>query len=143
MAQLQGAAEYKAGLRHGALGGIHQEDNAIDHLQNTLHLAAKVGVAGGIHNVDFYVLIVDGGIFGQDGNAPLPLQVVGVHDPVHGGLILPVNAALLEHLVHQSGLSMVYVGDDGHISQLGILQNCAPRIRLSVEFFCQTVGLVL
>ena len=63
-------------------------------------------------------LVVDGGILGQDGDAALPLQVVGVHHPVHDLLILAVNAALLEHLVHQGGLAVVNVGDDGHISQL-------------------------
>ncbi len=25
----------------------------------------------------------------------------GVHDPLHGGLVFPVDAALLQHLVHQ------------------------------------------
>ena len=116
MAQLQGAAEYKAGLRHGALGGIHQEDNAIDHLQNTLHLAAKVGVAGGIHNVDFNPLVGGGGVLCQDGDAPLPLQVAGIHHPLLDHLVIPEGAPLLEHLVHQGGLSVVHVGDDGDIS---------------------------
>ena len=73
-------------------------------------------MARGIHDVNLHVLIVDGGVLGQDGDAPLPLQVIGVHDPFHGGLVLPVNAALLEHLVHQSGLAVVNVGDDGNVS---------------------------
>ena len=62
--QLQCLLQHEAGLGHGAFGGIHQQDDAVDHLQDTLYLAAEVSVAGGIHNIDFVVLIADGGIFG-------------------------------------------------------------------------------
>ena len=119
--QLQSLGEHEAGLGHGALGGIHQQDNAVDHLQNTLHLAAEVGVARGVHHVDLHVLVTDGGVLGQDGDAAFPLQIAGVHDPVHHFLVFPVNAALLEHLVHQGGLAMVNVGDDCYVSQMFIL----------------------
>ena len=116
VAKLQGLGEHKAGLGHGALGGVYQQDDAVDHLQDALHLSAKVGVARGVHDVDLGVLVVDGGVFGQDGDAPLPFQVVGVHHTVHGGLVLPVDAALLEHLVHQGGLAVVHVGNDGDVA---------------------------
>ena len=121
VAQLQGLAQHEAGLGHGTLGGVHQQNDAVDHLQNALHLAAEVGVARGVHHVDLHVLVADGGVLGQDGDAPLPLQVAGVHDPVHHFLVLPVDAALLEHLVHQRGLAVVNVGDDGDVSQMFIL----------------------
>ena len=133
VAQLQGLGQDEAGLGHGALGGVHQQDDAVDHLQDALHLAAEVGVARGVHNVDLHVLIVDSGVLGQNGDAPLPLQVVGVHDPLHGGLVLPVDAALLEHLVHQRGLAVVHVGDDGDVSQFFVshtyLLHCTARPR--------------
>ena len=74
-------------------------------------------MARGVYDVDFGILIVDGGILGQNGDAALTLQVVGVHDTLHRGLILPVDAALLEHLVHQGGLAVVNVGNDGYVSQ--------------------------
>ena len=45
MTQLQRPAEDEAGLGHGALGGVHQQDHAVDHLQDALHLAAEVGMA--------------------------------------------------------------------------------------------------
>ena len=123
VAQLQGLAEDEAGLGHGALRGVHQQDDAVDHLQDALHLAAKVGVARGVHNIDFHAVVLHGGVLGHDGDAPLPLQVVGVHDPLHGGLVLPVDAALLEHLVHQRGLAVVHVGDDGDVSQVFVLHS--------------------
>ena len=118
VAQLQGPAEDEAGLGHGTLGGVHQKDDAVDHFQYALHLAAEVGVARGVHNIYLGVAVPDGGVFGHNGDAPLPLQVVGVHDPVHHFLVLPVDAGLLEHLVHQGGLAVVHVGDYGYVSQL-------------------------
>ena len=118
VAQLQGLAQHEAGLGHGALGGVHQQDNAVDHLQDALHLAAEVGVARSVHDVDLHVAVLHGGILGQNGDAPLTLQVVGVHDAVHHGLVFPVHAGLLQHFVHQSGLAVVYVGDDRYVSQL-------------------------
>ena len=45
VAQLQGLGQHEAGLRHGALRGVHQQDDAVDHLQDALHLAAEVGVS--------------------------------------------------------------------------------------------------
>ena len=121
--QLQCAAEDEAGLRHGTLSGVHQQDDTVDHLQNALHLAAEVGVARGVHHVDLYVLISDGGVLGQNGNAALPLQIAGVHHAVHNLLIFPVDAALLEHLVHQRCLAMVNVGDNSYVSQMFVLHN--------------------
>ena len=32
MSQLQGTGEDEAGLGHGALSGVHQQDDAVDHL---------------------------------------------------------------------------------------------------------------
>ena len=122
VAQLQRTAQHEAGLRHGALGGVHQQDNAVDHLQDTLHLAAEVGVARGIHDVDLGVAVLDGGVLGQNGDAALTLQIVGVHDALHRLLILTVYAALLQHLIHQRGLAVVNVGDNGDVSQFLVLQ---------------------
>ena len=51
VAQLQRAGEHEARLRHGPLGGVHQQDDAVDHLQYALHLAAEVGVARGVNDV--------------------------------------------------------------------------------------------
>ena len=118
MAQLQRLLQHKAGLGHGALGGVHQQDHAVDHFQDALHLAAKISVARGIHNIDLIVLVMDGGILCQNGDAPLPLQVAGVHHPLHRGLIFPVDAALLQHFVHQGGLAVVDVGNDRNVSDL-------------------------
>ena len=78
-------------------------------------------MARGIHDVDFHVFILNGGILGQNGDPPLPLQIAGVHYPVHHLLILPVHAALLEHLVYKGRLTVVDMGNNGHVSQFFIL----------------------
>ena len=104
------------------VGRIHQKDNAIDHLEHALHLAAEVGVAGGVNDVDLGVLVVDGGVLGQNGNTALLFQVARVHHAGGGILILAVNAALLEQSVHQSSLTVVNVGDDGYVSQISTNQ---------------------
>ena len=117
MSQLQSPAEHEAGLGHGALRRIHQQDDSVDHLEDALYLTAKVGVARRVHNVDFGIFIGNGGVFGQDRNPPFPLQVAGVHHPLHYGLVVSVHAALLEHGVHQGGFAVVNVGNNGDISQ--------------------------
>jgi len=119
--QLQRAGEDEARLRHGALSGIDEQDNAVDHLEDTLDLAAEVGVARGIDNVDLGVAVADGGVFGEDRDAALTLEVVRVHDAVDDLLIFAVHAALLEHFVDEGGLAVVDVGDDGYIAKFFIL----------------------
>ena len=75
-----------------------------------------------VHDVYFGVAVADGRVLGQNGDAPLTLQIVGVHDAIHGLLIFPIYTALLEHFVHQRGLAVVDVGNDGNVSQLIVLQ---------------------
>ena len=93
--QLQRALQHKAGLRHGPLRRVHQQDNAVYHLEDTLHLAAEIRVTGGIHNVDLDVLVVYGSVLCQNGDATLALDRAGVHHAGHGFLVFTVNAALL------------------------------------------------
>ena len=119
--QLQRAGEDEARLRHGALGSVDEQDNAVDHLEDTLDLAAEVSVTRSIDDVDLGVAVADGGVFGEDRDAALTLEVVRVHDAVDDRLIFAVHAALLEHFVDEGGLAVVDVGDDGYIAKFFIL----------------------
>ena len=76
--------QHVAGLGQRALGRVDQQQDAVDHGQGPLDLAAEVGVAGRVDQVDLDALPVHRGRLGEDGDAPLPLLVVGVHDPVDG-----------------------------------------------------------
>ena len=117
-AQRQRMLEHEAGLGHRALEGVDQQQHAVDHLEHALHLAAEVGMAGGIHDVDLHALVVDGGVLGQDGDAALLFQIVAVHDAVGDLLVLTKNAALLEHFVDQRGLAVVDVRNDGDVADV-------------------------
>ena len=49
---LQGLLQHELGLRHGAFGGIHQQHRAVDHVEDALDLAAEIGMARGVDDVD-------------------------------------------------------------------------------------------
>ncbi len=111
--------QHVARLRQRAFTGVHQQHDTVHHLERALHFAAKVAVARRIHDVDLYVVIEDGGVLGEDGNAALALQVVRVHDALDHVLIGAEGAALAKHGVNQRGLAVVHVGDDGDIANAG------------------------
>ena len=74
-----------AGLRERAFAGVHEKDDAIDHAEGAFDFAAEIAVAGRVHDIDFGVVEKEGGIFGEDGDAALALEVVGVHDALDDG----------------------------------------------------------
>ena len=81
--------------------------------------ADEVAAAGRIHNVDLDVVIKNGRVLGQDGDAALALQIVRVHDPLDNVLVGAESATLLQHGVHQRGLAMVHVGNNGDVANAG------------------------
>jgi hypothetical protein len=114
--QLQRLPEHEFCLRHGPLEGVHHQDDAVDHLKHALHLPAEIGMSRGVDDVDLGALVAYGRIFGQDRNAPFPLNVVGIHDTLRHFLIFAEHAALFQKLIHQGRLSVVYMGNDCNIS---------------------------
>ncbi len=112
---LQRLAQDEAGLGQRALGGVHQQEHAVDHGQPTLHLAAEVGVAGRVDDVDLDAAPAHGGVLGQDGDALLALEVAGVHDPVGELLVGAERPGLAQQRVDQGRLAVVDVGHDGHV----------------------------
>ena len=65
-------------------------------------------------------LIVDGRVLGQNRDAALALELVRVHDPLGHALVGPEDAALMQQGVHQRGLAVVDVGDDGDVAPGGV-----------------------
>ena len=116
--QFQCLGKHEAGLRHGAFESVHHEDDTVHHLQDALHLAAEIGVAGSIHDVDLHTLVGDSGVLRQDGDPALALQVARVHDALGHFLVLAEHAALLQELVHQGRLAVVDVGNYCNISDI-------------------------
>ncbi len=64
-----------AGLGQRALRRVDQQQDRVDHEQAALHLAAEVGVAGRVDDVQADALVIDGGLLGEDRDALLPFQV--------------------------------------------------------------------
>ena len=75
-------------------------------------------MAGSVDDVDLGLLVVDGGVLRQNGDAALPLDVVGVHHALRHLLVFAEHAALLEHFVHQRGLAVVNVRDNGNVANI-------------------------
>ena len=112
----EGFAQNIARLRQRAFAGVDQQHDAVDHLQRALDFAAEVAVAGRVDDVDLHVVIKDGGVLGQNGDAALALQFVGIHHALDVVLVGAERAALLQHGVDQRGLAVVDVRDDGDVA---------------------------
>ena len=75
-------------------------------------------MARGVNDVDFGSFIGYGSVFGEDGDATLSLNIVGVHDALGNLLTFPEHAALLKKLVHKSGFAVVNMGNNCYISDV-------------------------
>ena len=53
---LKRLGDYEFGLRQRPLGGVDQNQRAVDHVEDALDFAAEIGVSGGVDNVDPDVL---------------------------------------------------------------------------------------
>ena len=115
---LQSLLQHKAGLGHAALGSVHQQQHAVDHLQHALHLAAKIGVARGVNDVDLNALVGAGAVLCQNGDAALTLDIAAVHHALGHDLIVAESAALTQQGIHQGGLAVVNVSDNGNVAQI-------------------------
>ena len=62
LSKFQRLLQHETRLRHGAFKSINQDQHSIGHVEHALNLTAKVAVAGGINDVDFYSFIPDGNI---------------------------------------------------------------------------------
>ena len=71
-----GMTQDEARLGHGALEGVDQQERTVRHAQHALDLASKVGMAGGVDDVDLYAVVVDGDVLGKNRDTALALLVV-------------------------------------------------------------------
>ena len=117
LVQGEGVAQHEARLGHRPLDRVDQEEHPVAHVEDALHLAAEVGVARGVDEVELVPLVADGRVLGHDGDAALALEVVAVHDAGAPGLVLPPDLGLGEHGVDEGRLAVVDVRDDGDIAE--------------------------
>src|SRR5581483_4579534 len=122
--RLERLAQHVASLGQRTFAGVHQQHDAVDHLQGALDFAAEIAVPRRIHNVDLHPVIQDGGILGQDADAAFAFQLVRIHHALNHGFVGPEGAALTQHGIDQRGLAVVNVRNDGNIAN--------PRIHFYV-----------
>ena len=101
------------------LGASDEQQHRVDHRQDAFDLAAEVGVAGRVDDVDPRVADADRAVLREDRDAALALEVVAVHHALADLLVAREGARLHEQLVDQRGLAVVDVGDDGDVAQRG------------------------
>src|SRR5215470_11793459 len=100
------------------IGGVDQEQHAVDEGQGALDLRAEVGVAGSVHDVDVDAPVGNGRVLGHDRDALLALEVDRVHDALGYRLVLAEEPRLPEHRVDQGGLAVVDVSDDRDVTNV-------------------------
>src|SRR5208282_5356861 len=128
-------AQHVTRLRQRAFAGIDQQHDAIDHLERPLHFAAKIGVPGRIHDVDFYSRIKHSRVLGKNGDAALAFQIVRVHDALGHSLVVAKRPALPEHGVHQRGLAVIHVGNDSDVANTRIQIENSSGLQIRAYYY--------
>jgi hypothetical protein len=88
----QRLADHEARLRHHAVDRVDHEQHRVDHREHALHLAAEVGVAGRVDEMDAHALELDARVLGVDRDAALALEVLAVHHAL-GDLLIGAERA--------------------------------------------------
>ena len=123
--RLERLAQHEPGLRQRALARIDEEDDAVDHRQAALDLAAEVRVPGGVDHVDRHgalggvlAAVGDRRVLGEDRDALLALEIVRVHGALLHVLVRAEGAGLTQHRVHEGRLAVVDVGNDRDVAEV-------------------------
>jgi hypothetical protein len=113
---LESLAQNEARLGKRTLRSVDEQNDGIDHSETALHFATEVSVSGSVNDVDCEVVPLDSSILREDGDSLFAFEVARVHYPVGKFFVSGKRASLTEHFVHQSGFSVVNVGNDGDVS---------------------------
>ena len=63
-----------------------------------------------------HAFVLDRRVLGKNRDATLFFQVIGVHDAFDQLLVSGEGAGLTQQLIHERGLAVVNVGDDGDVA---------------------------
>ena len=125
----QSLAQHEAGLRQRAFGCVDEQHDAINHGDATLDLAAEIGVTGSIDDVEgdaFRMAVLGGqrtgvlhsGVLGEDGDALLTFQIIGIHHTIRNFLTFVEHVGLCQHGIDQRGLAVIDVCHNRYISNI-------------------------
>ena len=117
--RLERLAEDEARLRQRPLARVDEQEDAVDHRQPALDLAAEVGVARRVDDVDLRLAVAEGRVLGEDRDPLLPLEVHRVEHALVDVLVLAESAGLPEHRVDEGRLAVVDVRDDRDVAEIG------------------------
>ena len=123
-AAFQSMGQNETRLRLGALVSVNDEQCAIGHVQNALDLAAEVGMARGVDDVDLHALVRNSNVLGKDGDAALTFLIVRVQNAFLDFLILTECVRGPQKTVNQGGFAVINVGDDCNVAQILLLHSC-------------------
>ena len=116
--QVEGFLQDELGPGEGTLGGIDEEQYAVDHRQRPLDLPAEVGMPRGVNDIDFHAVVVNGRVFGQYRDTALLFEVVRVHHSRDELLVQPERPRLPEHVVHKRRLAVIDVRNDRDVANV-------------------------
>ena len=117
-AVLERLAQHEARLRHHAFHRVHQQQHGVHHAEHALHLAAEVGVAGRVDQMDVHALEADRGVLGVDRDAALALLRIAVHHALDGGRLGRQRAGLAQQAIQQRRLAVIDVRDDREVADV-------------------------
>ena len=117
-AAFQRLPEHEAGLRQRPLARIHEQQHAVHHREAALDLAAEVGMARRVDDVDLRPAELDRRVLGQDRDPLLALEIGRVEHAFGDLLVLAERPRLPEHGVDERRLPVVDVRDDGDVPEV-------------------------
>ena len=101
-----------------ALGRVHEQQHAVHQAQRALDLAAEVGVAGRVDDVDLRARGSVTAVFLAMMVMPFSRSRSFESITRSMTLVRAEDARLAEHEVDEGGLAVVDVGHDGHVPNL-------------------------
>ena len=101
-----------AGVSLNAVGAADDQNGAVQHLKGPLRLGGEVHMARGVDQLQFRVPHGQPGLLGEDGDAPVPLDGVGVQKGVP--VVHPAQPAqhpgAVQKGLGQRGLARIHMG---------------------------------
>ena len=122
--RLERLAQDEARLGQRPLARVDQEQDAVDHRQPALDLAAEVGVARRVDDVHLRVADLYGRVLSQDRDPLLALEIERIHDPLGHVLVGAEGTGLPEQGVDERRLPMVDMGDDRDVAKVASCSRC-------------------
>ena len=109
--QAKSLFKHKSCLRHAALKCINKQQNTVNHGKNSLNFSSEIGVAGGVNNVDFCVVVMNCRVFRKNCYASFSFKVIAVHNTLVNNLVCAESAALAQHFVNKCCFAVVNMGN--------------------------------